>query len=103
MDSEKSDYAKIRDHVLAEKKKDEAEQKERARQERISLGYPAEEEEEKKPNYDSPYTMNNGTAIVLYIVVMIVGTIFNDRWVIWVSATIILIAFLNRHNKKKKK
>lgn len=27
MDSEKSDYAKIRDHVLAEKKKDEAEKK----------------------------------------------------------------------------
>lgn len=103
MDSEKDDYAKIRDHVLAEKKKDEAEKKERDRQKRIELGYPAEGEEEKKPNYDSPYTMNNGTAIVLYIVVMIVGTIFNDRWVIWVSATIMLIGFLNRHNKKKKK
>ena len=103
MDSEKSDYAKIRDHGLAEKKKDEAEKKERDRQKRIELGYPAEGEEEKKPNYDSPYTMNNGTAIVLYIVVMIVGTIFNDRWVIWVSATIMLIGFLNRHNKKRKK
>lgn len=35
--------------------------------------------------------------LLLYIVVMVLGTIFNDRWLIWISATII---YFNWKEKK---
>lgn len=50
------------------------------------------------PKYmDKPGTMENGTAIFFYIVAMVGGSIFNDRWIIWIIATIIYFSFRNRH------
>lgn len=53
----------------------------------------------KKPTYDHPNTMENSTATVLWIVVMLVGSIFKGNWVIWIVATIIWLKFITRHKK----
>ena len=50
-------------------------------------------------HHDHPNTMENGPATILYIFTMIGGAIFNDRWLIWIIATIIFIRFINRHNR----
>ena len=57
---------------------------------------------EESPKYDSIYTMETGSAVVLYIVVMVVGAIFNDRWLIWIVATFIFLKYLFRYDIKKK-
>lgn len=46
---------------------------------------------------DSPYTIEDSTALVFYIITMIGGSIFNDRWIIWIIATIVYFSFRNRH------
>lgn len=50
---------------------------------------------------DHPDTMENGTAFVLYIIAMVVGAIFVDRWLIWIMATVIFIGFITRHQRRK--
>lgn len=50
-------------------------------------------------NCDHPNTMENGPATFLYILVMLGGTIFNDRWLIWIAATIIYFRFITRHER----
>lgn len=55
----------------------------------------------KKTYSESPYTMENGTATFLYIVVMVVGAIFYDRVLIWIAATIIYTRFIGRHKGGK--
>lgn len=63
------------------------------------------QEEDEKQYYDKPGTMENTTAIVLYIIAMVVGSIFKDRIFVYLGATFLLILFLCRHklNKKNKK
>lgn len=46
---------------------------------------------------DSPYTMEDSTATFLWIVVMIVGSIFKGNWIIWIIATIVWIKFTTRY------
>ena len=48
---------------------------------------------------DHPHAMENGPALVLYIIIMVGGAIFNDRWLIWVFATMIFLKFITRHKK----
>ena len=50
---------------------------------------------------DNIYTLNNDVATVLYVIVMLVGTIFVDRIIIWIAATIIWRKHMDRHKKKK--
>lgn len=50
--------------------------------------------------HDSPYTMEDGTATFFYIITMIIGTLFVDRWLIYIAATFIYIMFKRRHSKK---
>lgn len=58
---------------------------------------------DKKDNFhgdcDHPNTMESGSAIILYIITMVGGSIFNDRWIIWILATIIFFKFITRHKK----
>ena len=54
----------------------------------------------KKETFDHPNTMENSTATILWIVVILVGSIFKDSWMIWIVATIIWINFITRHNNK---
>lgn len=60
-------------------------------------------EQERKKDFhgdcDSPYTMENSTATILWIVVMVVGSIFKGNWVIWIISTVIWARFITRHNK----
>lgn len=90
-------YKKIREEELKEKQIQEAKEirlygktKEQMRK---------EQQEEQMRNYDHPDTMEDGTALFLYIVVMIGGAIFVDAWLIWIAATIIYFNFRNRHKK----
>lgn len=46
---------------------------------------------------DSPYTMEDSTATFLWIVVMVVGSIFKGNWVIWIIATIVWLKFVTRY------
>lgn len=67
-----------------------------------------EKENEKKleemyVNSDHPNTIENGTATFWYIVIMIVGTFFNDRLLIYVVTSIIYFNFINRKKIRKKK
>ena len=48
---------------------------------------------------DHPDTIENGTAIIFYIVAMLIGAIFKDRWIIWIVATGIYLKFITRHTK----
>lgn len=57
--------------------------------------------EKKKEQYDSVNSLENSEAIVLYIFVMAVGSIFKDRWWIWIGATIALVLYLTRHSRRK--
>ena len=62
-----------------------------------------EEAEEAYDNHDPSSTMENGTATLMYIIVMIVGAIFIDKWLIWIMASIIYFSFINRRAIRKKK
>lgn len=46
---------------------------------------------------DSPYTMEDSTATFLWLVVMVVGSIFKGNWIIWVMATVIWRKFVTRY------
>lgn len=48
---------------------------------------------------DSPYAMENSTATILYIITMVGGSIFTDRILIWIFATIIWFNHISRHWK----
>ena len=60
---------------------------------------PKEEPENFYGDCDHPNTMENSTATIFYIITMIGGTIFNDRWIIWIVASIIYFSFIFRHKK----
>lgn len=47
------------------------------------------EELERRKNPQPPQMYNDPTGLIIYILVMIVGVIFVDRWLIWIAATII--------------
>ena len=48
----------------------------------------------KKPTYDHPNSLENDEATVLWVVVMVVGSIFVDRMLIWIMATIVYLRYL---------
>ncbi|MBQ8207521.1 MAG: hypothetical protein IJZ89_02165 [Clostridia bacterium] len=45
---------------------------------------------------DVPNAMDDGLALVLYIGTMLGGVIFEDRWLIWIFATIIYLCHICR-------
>lgn len=51
---------------------------------------------------DKPGTMDNGTATLWYIIIMVIGAVFNDRWLIWIFATIIWSNHINRKARRQK-
>jgi hypothetical protein len=90
----------VRKRLQERKIREEAEKLERERQDRIAAGYPADLIPPKKPQYDSPYAMENSTATFLYIATMIIGTLFQDRILVYVAATIIWWKYITRHKEK---
>ena len=61
-----------------------------------------EEHEDAYINHDSVGSLNDFDATALYIFVMIVGSIFRDRLIIYIAATIIWWGHLNRKKIRKK-
>lgn len=51
---------------------------------------------------DHPSTMENSTATVLYIIIMLVGIIFTDGWLIWIFASIVYFRFITRYERRKR-
>lgn len=60
-------------------------------------------EEQMYVDADHPNTINNGTATIWYIIIMVVGAIFVDRWLIWIMASAIYFPFINRKKIRQKK
>lgn len=90
--------------IFDEVEKKSKERKEKRDQERLKeLAYkgivPPDPNTYPKKYCDHPNTMENSTATVLWIVVMLVGSIFKGNWVIWIVATIIWLKFITRHKK----
>lgn len=48
---------------------------------------------------DHPNTIEDSTATVVWLVVMLVGSIFKCNWVIWIVATIVWYKFITRYKK----
>ncbi len=53
----------------------------------------------KKPTYDHPNSLDNDEATVLWIIVMLGGSIFADRIWIWIIATFLWLKHMTRHMK----
>lgn len=51
-----------------------------------------------KKRCDHPNTMEDSTATVVWLVVMLVGSIFKGNWVIWIVATVIWWRFITRYD-----
>ena len=61
-----------------------------------------EEERKKNPQPPKAPVYNDSTGLIIYILVMLVGTIFYDRVLIWVAATIIYCYYkFVPYNKRK--
>lgn len=50
---------------------------------------------------EKPNSLDDGEALVSWIIIMLVGTIFNARWVIWIVATAIYLCRKNRYAIRK--
>ena len=48
-------------------------------------------------HYDHPNTLGNTEATILYLIVMFGGSIFTDRWIIWIVATLVWLCHITRH------
>lgn len=66
---------------------------------------PKEEQEKLNEEYkrdayihsDKVNSLENDEATVLYVITMIVGAIFIDRWIIWIVATVVWLCYINRY------
>jgi hypothetical protein len=89
----KEKYKKEREEI--NEKVEEIKQKDRE-----GMGIkPFDESKIPKRRCDHPNTIENSTATVLWIAAMFIGSIFNDKWIIWVIVTIIWIKFITRYKK----
>lgn len=82
------------DGFLSElKKRDDAVNKEQKLQKQENL-------KNRFANYDHPNSLENNEATMLWVIVMIIGTIFKGNWIIWIIATIIWRKYVTRHKIK---
>ena len=70
------------------------------RQELSKMGIQIQESNKQDIHGDCDHvnTLENGSAIIIYILVMIFGSIFNSRWLIWIVATLVFSNFISRHD-----
>lgn len=83
------------DEFLDEMKREDEEKK---RQKELQI---QKKQENPFKNCDHPNSLENDEATVIWIMVMIVATIFKGNWVIWIVATIIWRKYITRHKIKK--
>lgn len=87
---------------MGRKRKEEEEKRnaeiERIREERLKRsGVNPDVYKQEKPQYDSPYALENSTATVLWIIVAVGGLIFNGGWILSIIATIVWLNYITRH------
>lgn len=67
-------------------------------------------EQEERSNKDAewmyihaekPNSLDDGEATVTWIIIMLIGTIFKERWIIWIAATFIYLCRMNRYAIRK--
>ena len=59
-------------------------------------------EEKMYVNAEHPNTIDNGVATIWYIIIMLIGAVFNDRLLIWIIATVIWWRHINRKKRRQK-
>ena len=97
-------------YIIEQHAKYKADEEKRQEEEKkryyASLGQePPKERSLKEKMYvdaEHPSTIDNGTATLWYIIIMVVGAVFNDRLMIWVMATVIWWRHINRKNRRQK-
>lgn len=52
---------------------------------------------------ENPNSLDDGEALVSWIIIMLIGSIFNARWFIWIVATAIYLCRKNRYAIRKEK
>ena len=48
---------------------------------------------------DHPNSLENSEATILWVIVMLVGSIFKGNWMIWIVATFIWWRYITRHKR----
>ena len=54
------------------------------------------QEQRERAKHTPPPTYHDPVWLILYIIVMVVGAIFTDRWLIWIAATVIYLNYLRK-------
>ena len=85
--------------VMEDKTKQEQEEKEIVKRPSATAGMNGEHIDK----CDIPGAMDDGVALLLYIIVMVAGVIFNARWLIWIGATIAYLCHVFRRQIHKAK
>lgn len=88
----------LRNHSLEQDKRRKAEAEAKKQEEMKRLGITPKPP--KKPTYDHPNSLENDEATILWIIAMIGGSIFVDRILIWVGATVWWLLYITRHIRK---
>lgn len=99
-DEDGSVERKMRQKRIERHRREAAEIEAMNRQRRIAAGYPADPVPPKKPQYDSPYAMEDSTATFLYVAAMIIGTLFQQRILVYITATVIWWKYITRHEER---
>lgn len=82
---------RMRQKADEEKARDEAERQAEMKKAGIV------EQQQQKPQFDHPDSLENDEATILYVVAMAVSTIFKGNWILWIIWTIIWWKYINRH------
>ena len=91
-----------------EQSRKEKEEKERRKQAEYNASHANNNPKERSlkermyVDADHPSTIDNGTATIWYIIIMVVGAVFNDRVSIWIIATVIWWRHINRKSRRQK-
>ena len=84
----------LNDFIAKIKKRDEEKEREKTPRVQMTQVNPFE-------NCDHPNSLENSEATIVWLVVMVIGTIFKGNWIIWIIATIIWRRYITRHKIKK--
>ena len=91
-------------HRLAMEDRAKREQEEKERMKNMdSSSVPRIDSQEYIDNCDIPGAMDDGVALFLYILVMVVGIIFKDRALVWSGATIVYLCHVFRRQLWKRR
>lgn len=77
-------------------------EEEKRRQEEYNKAHNIKLTIQEEVQYDNPNSMSRGAGILWYILIMVGGTIFKDKLLIWIAATLIFVPWINKKLKFKK-